>query len=194
MKASINPMVQPDEKNITCSRLSLHIQKFLSYIAVIKHASPHTVRNYGLDLKAFESFSPNLDLFDLNKKVFRSYLAELNQKGSTKRTILRHLSSLKAFFKYLIKEKIIEHHPLDGIRGPKLEKKIPSTLVYKQIEHLFAQPDTREFLGFRDRCIMELFYSSGLRISELANLNRRDLDDQSFTMRIKGKGKSASFR
>ncbi len=188
--------------------------KFLNHLRVIKNASEHTLRNYALDLEAFKTFfeeeilklkpelrsrKSNAELStppstpfcvqDVDKRSIRSYLAALSAKSATKKTILRRLSSLRSFYTYLIKGKLIEHSPLDEIDSPKLEKKIPSSLSYDQVERLFEQPDTSKYLGFRDRCIMELFYSSGLRISELAGLNRQDLDERNFRLRVMGKGK-----
>jgi integrase/recombinase XerC len=78
---------------------------------------------------------------------------------------------------------------LDEIDSPKLEKKIPSFLSYEQVQRLFEQPDTSHYLGFRDRCIMELFYSSGLRISELVGLDRQNFDQRNLQLRVRGKGK-----
>jgi integrase/recombinase XerC len=126
---------------------------------------------------------------DIDKRSIRTYLAALSAKSATKKTVLRRLSTLRSFYKYLIKERLIEHNPLDEIDSPKLEKKIPPSLTYDQVERLFEQPDTSCYLGFRDRCIMELFYSSGLRISELVGLNRQDFDERNFRLRVMGKGK-----
>lgn len=163
--------------------------KFLDYLRVVRGASEHTIRNYGLDLEAFQAFNQNIPLSQVDKKTVRGYLAHLNLKQTSKRTILRRLSSLRSFFKYLLKEKILSYNPMEEIEGPKLEKSIPSPLSYEQVQRLFEQPDTSSYLGFRDRCIMELFYSSGLRISELVGLDRRDFDSENFILRVKGKGK-----
>ncbi len=163
--------------------------KFLDYLRVVKNASDHTIRNYGLDLKAFEEYSQGLALDKIDKRSIRGYLADLNLKGVKKRTILRRLASLRSFFKYLIKEKHLVHNPMEEIESPKLEKTLPISLSYEQVERLLEQPDVKNYLGFRDRCIMELFYSSGLRLSELIGLNRADFDAANLTLRVRGKGK-----
>ncbi len=190
------------------------VRKFLNYLRVVKNASEHTLRNYALDLEAFKIFfeeeilklkpelrsrklnaelsvppSTQFSVKDIDKRSIRSYLAALSAKSATKKTVLRRLSSLRSLYKYLIKECLIEHSPLEEIDSPKLEKKIPPSLTYDQVERLFEQPDTSKYLGFRDRCIMELFYSSGLRISELVGLNRYDFDERNLRLRIMGKGK-----
>jgi len=162
-------------------------EKFLSYLQAIRNASVHTVRNYGIDLADFETFAKDIKAVD--KKIIRGYLTHLNQKGVTKRTILRRLSALRSFFKYLLKEGVISHNPLEEIDAPKLEKTIPAPLTREELDRLFQQPDTQTYLGFRDRAIMELFYSSGLRISELVGLDRSDFDSTNLTLRVKGKGK-----
>lgn len=164
-------------------------EKFLTYLRAIRNASPHTIRNYNLDLDHFASFTQAASLQAIDKWKIRAYLAHLNQKQATKRTILRRLSSLRSFFKFLLKEGVVSQNPLDEIDAPKLDKTIPAPLSHEEVDRLFAQPDTTFFLGFRDRSIMELFYSSGLRISELVGLNRADFDAANLTLRVRGKGK-----
>ena len=93
------------------------------------------------------------------------------------------------FFKYSCSQKLITINPAEDLENPKLDKKLPASLNYDQIQILFEQPDTTTYLGFRDRAIMELFYSSGLRVSELVTLNRHDFDPESLLIKIKGKGK-----
>lgn len=166
-----------------------HAKSFLEYLKVVKNASEHTIRNYRIDLERFIAFLDTPKLDSIDKRAIRGYLSALALKPAPKRTVLRHISTLRSFFKYLLKEKILSHNPMDEIESPKLEKTIPVSLSYDQVERLFAQPDTQTYLGFRDRCIMELFYSSGLRISELAGLNRKDFDGVNFTLNVFGKGK-----
>ncbi len=164
-------------------------EKFLSYLQAIRNASVHTLRNYGMDLADFQGFAQADDVKSVDKRMIRGYLTHLNQKQVTKRTILRRLSALRSFFKYLLREGAIAHNPLEEIDAPKLEKTIPSPLTIEEIDRLFQQPDTQTYLGFRDRTIMELFYSSGLRISELVGLNRSDFDVTNLALRVRGKGK-----
>lgn len=167
------------------------IDRFLHYLHAAKNASSHTLRNYGIDLSDFAEFCKNkkISFQQVDKFLIRNYLSELAKQGKTKRTILRRLSALRSFFRFLSREKEIGVNPLEEIESPKLEKKIPSPLSYSQVENLFQQPDISDYLGFRDRTIMELFYSSGLRISELAGLNREDFDGPSRRVKVFGKGK-----
>lgn len=169
------------------------IRDFISYYKSVKHASLHTIRNYELDLFAFSAYvvkiEPNLSLDKTDKRIIRLYLAKLSEEGLSKKTLLRRLSSLRSFFKYLVKEKILQQNPMELIQSPKQEKKIPSILTIEQIDLFFNLPDIASYLGFRDRCIFELFYSSGLRLSELTSLNREDVDLHKKMMKVKGKGK-----
>ncbi len=168
---------------------------FIRFLQVVRNASPHTLRNYRLDLEQFQEFSyeflqlKKLNVKEVDKRLIRGYLAALNSEAKKRRTVLRRLSSLRSFFSYLIKEKVVVSNPLDEIESPKIEKTLPVSIAYAQVERLFEQPDIGSYLGLRDRCIMELFYSSGLRLSELAALDRLHLDTKSLRLRIMGKGK-----
>ncbi len=172
-----------------------HKELFLQHMKVVKNSSIHTLRNYSIDLDQFLEFASSFlgektwEMKDITKKVIRSYLAELNNNAKKKRTVLRRLSSLRSFFMYLVKEGILSHTPLEDIQSPKLEKTIPVSIAYAQVERLFAQPDIESYLGLRDRCMMELFYSSGLRISEVVALNKSHVDVPGCKIRVQGKGK-----
>lgn len=130
-----------------------------------------------------------LILEKVNRLHIRGLLASLNNNHTSKRTIVRRLSSLRTFFKWAFSHKYISSNPTEDLENPKIEKKIPTSLTYDQIEKLLHQPDTHTYLGFRDRCIMELFYSSGLRVSELVGLSRNDIDANNRLIRVRGKGK-----
>lgn len=171
------------------------VSRFLDSLKVLKNASEHTIRNYSIDLRSLKSYltaqalpeDPSLSQID--KKLLREFVIKMMEEKAARKTILRRLSSLRSFFRFAVKEGHIEHNPLDEIVGPKLEKKIPKTLTYQQVQNLFDQPDTSTLSGLRDRAILELFYSSGLRVSELSLLNVADIDVEHLTMRLMGKGK-----
>lgn len=172
------------------------VDDFLSYLMVVRQASEHTIRNYRIDLEAFCRFklgenpcSPELGLKEIDKKGIRQFLASLSAKNAARKTLLRRLSSLRSFFKYLMKKQWILQDPCEGIEGPKGDKRIPISLEYEQVKHFFNQPDLQSYLGIRDRSILELFYSSGLRISELVGLNRSDFDRDNRCVKVLGKGK-----
>ena len=173
------------------------MDQFLRDLAVVKNASEHTIRNYRLDLEGFKKFfQPQVSkdetpfsIGQIDKRSIRQYLAHQSALGSSKKTILRRLSTLRSFFKWLMKGRKITHNPLDEIESLKVEKKLPTSLSYAHVERLFEQPDLASYLGLRDRCILELFYSSALRLSELAGLNREDFDRRSLRIKVMGKGR-----
>lgn len=168
-------------------------EKFIEHLRVVKNASEHTVRNYALDLKCFGKFIKDdkelNSLAQIDRKAIRNFLAHLHALQINKKTIVRRLSTLRTFFRFAFEQKIIPANPAELLDTPQIEKKIPTSLNYAQIEQLFNLPNTKTLLGFRDRTIMELFYSSGLRISELVSMNRKDFDPKSLLIKLKGKGK-----
>lgn len=168
------------------------VDRFLEYLKVVKNASVHTVRNYSIDLKCFKEYingEKPIDLSTIDRKVIRGFLAHLTANQSNKKTIVRRLSTLRTFFKFAFEQKMIAANPTESLETPKIDKKIPVSLTYEHIQTLFDLPDTKTLLGLRDRAIMELFYSSGLRVSELTALNRKDIDLKSLLIKLKGKGK-----
>lgn len=125
----------------------------------------------------------------IDRKCIRGFLAYLNALECSKRTIVRKLSLLRTYFKWAFSEGLTKCNPTEELESPKVEKKIPYSLNYAQVQKLFEQPDTSGYLGLRDRAIMELFYSSGLRVSELVGLNRSDFDFKNLLLKVRGKGK-----
>ena len=164
-------------------------ERFLHYLQIVKGASDHTLRNYSIDLKEFQNFFTPGEPEQVHKRSIRRYLSHIHQKGLSNRTILRRISSLRSFFRFATKEKLIPRNPMEDIESPKREAKLVTILSVWQIDLLLSQPDIDSYLGFRDRTIMELFYSSAIRLSELVGLNRTDFDDHSFLLNVRGKGK-----
>ena len=164
------------------------LQQFFEYLEIVKNVSVHTLRNYRIDLKHF--FNSHDDHFQkVDKFHIRKYLADLADQGLKKRTIVRRLSAIRSFYKFLHRNALISTNPLDQIEGLKLDKPIPKALSYEEVQCFLDQPDSFSYLGFRDKTILELFYSSGLRVNELVLLNRKDIDFSQKLIRIKGKGK-----
>lgn len=170
---------------VTFSEAQAH---FLTYLRQVRGVSEHTLRAYASDLDFFRAFL-DLDLLAVPKRSVRRYLAHLHEKGAKTRTVLRRLSTLRSFFRYALKEKWLEESPLDDIDAPKKEKRLPIVIHYDQVSLLFHQPDLTTYLGHRDRAIMELFYSSGLRLSEVVGLNRSDFDATNLLLNVFGKGR-----
>jgi len=168
------------------------IEKFVRYLEIEKNYSVHTVTNYKLDLQGFNKFIAGTELEKIDYLDLRKYLAVLKEKNFRNRTVGRRLSALRTFFRFLTKEGYLKTNPMLMLSNPKLDKHLPLFMteeeVYKLIESAFAKTD-KDILGLRDRAIMETFYSSGLRISELVGLNLEDIDFIGGILKIKGKGK-----
>ncbi len=162
------------------------LEQFLTHLSLAKGVSEHTLRGYRIDLNQFFIFVKDEPI---TKRTIRRFLAHLYEKKKSSRTILRRLSALRSFYKFAIREKWVSENPLEAIDSPKKEKRLPASITYEQVELLFSQPDLSNDLGFRDRAIMELFYSSALRLSELAQLNKRDFAALNLILNIYGKGK-----
>ncbi len=164
------------------------VEKFLDYLRLIKQASAHTLRNYRLDLNKFVAFT-KLQGQEIDRLLLRRFFAKFYEEGCARRTVLRRYSALRSFFKYMLKEKLISANVLDELQRPKLDKTLPRPLTLSEIRLFFDQPDLTTLVGLRDRAMMELFYSSGLRLSELAQLNRGSLDFKGKRVKVHGKGK-----
>ncbi|MDD5116793.1 MAG: tyrosine recombinase XerC [Candidatus Omnitrophica bacterium] len=169
-----------------------YIEKFIRYMEIEKNYSIHTIINYRLDLQDFNRFIAGTDLEKIDYLALRKYLAVLKEKNLSSRSVGRRLSALRSFFRFLSREGYIKTNPILMLSSPKLDKHLPSFMteeeVKKLIESAFAKaPD--DLLAFRDRAILESFYSSGLRISEVVGLNVDDVDFISGILKIRGKGK-----
>lgn len=166
-----------------------HLEGFFSYMKGAKDASLHTIRAYKIDIQDFIDFAKNCSLENVDKKIVRQYLAFMSQQGLSKKTIARRLSALRSLFKYFLLQKLVPYNPLDLVLTPKLEKKLPQVLTFEQVELFLKAPDQSTILGLRDVAMIELFYSSGIRVSELSSLNQDDIDMRSLSVKVKGKGK-----
>lgn len=162
---------------------------FLDYLKNIRNSSEHTLRNYRIDLEHFKEFLQEIPFEQVERRDLRGFLAWLTDQNKSKRTIARKLSTIRSFYKFLLSRQLIPSDPTEELDSPKLEKRIPVSISYAEVERLFAMPDTETLLGLRDRVIMELFYSSGLRLSELTALKRDQIDFESGLIRVLGKGK-----
>lgn len=169
-----------------------HIDKFIRYLEIEKNYSAHTILNYKLDLEDFAGFIGSTEIEQIDYLYLRKYLAELKERGLASRSIARRISTLRSFFKFLTREGYLKSNPILSVSSPKLDKHLPLFMteeeVVKLIESAFMKEGTG-VRGLRDRAILETFYSTGLRISELVSLNIRDFDFISGIIKVMGKGK-----
>ena len=169
-----------------------YIEKFMRYMEIEKNYSPHTLLNYKLDLNDFKKFCGQIDLEKIDYLLLRKYLAMLKEKNLGNRTVGRHLSALRSFFRFLCREGYLKTNPILMLSSPKLDKHLPSFMTEEEVTKLIesALPkDSNDELGLRNRAILETFYSSGLRISELVFLSLDDVDFISGIVKAMGKGK-----
>jgi integrase/recombinase XerC len=168
-----------------------HLEDFLRYLKVERQMSPHTLRNYRLDLTQFLEFCAehrqDLSLEQVTYQDLRAFLAMVLKKNR-KTTVARKLSSLRTFFKYLQRLGVTSRNPAKLAPSPKLEKPLPHFLSVDEAFHLLAEPKGDDFGNSRDKAILEVFYGGGPRLSELAGLNLKDVDLSPGVLRVWGKG------
>ncbi len=169
--------------------MNQRVEDFLNFLATEKGASVHTTKNYGIDLREFVKFITEKEFRDLTYLDIRSFLAFLKTREYSKSSISRKLACLRSFFKYLVRENILTQNPAAGIATPKKEKRLPSFMNPDEITKLLDAPAKNSWEEKRDKAILEMLYSSGLRVSELAGLNHDDLDFFGGLVRVRGKGK-----
>lgn len=171
------------------------VDLFLSHLKYEKNYSPHTVKNYSRDLAEFIDYlmagrsERTIRLEQLDHITVRDFLSHLHQKGNQKTSIARKLSALRSFFRYLHREGKIQKNPAKLVSTPRLPQKTPRFLSTGQVETLLQLPDTESARGIRDHAMLELLYASGVRVSELVQLNLEDLSLDQRLIKVRGKGK-----
>lgn len=171
-------------------------EKFIDYIDNEKKYSNHTVIAYRNDLEEFLIFIKSLNISEIKNidySTIRQYLTVLYNKNYTKKTISRHISTLRSFFKYLLIFKVINKNPMTLVSNPKADKKLPNYLHSKELEELLEVPNINTPLGFRNKLIIELLYSTGIRVSELVNIKTQDINFYEMTIKVMGKGSKERY-
>jgi integrase/recombinase XerC len=173
-----------------------HVTAFQKYLAVERQASPHTIRNYLSDLQQFFDFATT-DLHQalrtpdqITPELVRAFLAAAHKGGATARTLARKLASLRSFLRFLQSQGALNDNAARRVRTPKARRPLPQALSIDQVFALLDTPATPPTPHqVRDQAILELFYATGIRVSELAGLNVADADLTAGTLRVRGKGK-----
>ena len=175
------------------------VEEFLEHLEKERDVSPHTVNAYRRDLEEFSSFLSNYygargwTWGGVDRLTMRGFLGHLDRRGLSRRTMSRMLSAVRSFYRYLHREERVESNPARAIGTPKVPKYLPGYLDRTQVEKLFEHAQTRaqagDFNSVRDLAMLELFYSTGMRLSELRGLSRRDVDLLSQQVKVKGKGR-----
>jgi integrase/recombinase XerC len=166
------------------------LPKFMSHLTTERRLSAHTDSNYGRDLEGFRTYCDKQGIerwTDLDGQHIRTYAASEHRRGQSPRSIQRRLSALRTFFNFLIREGELARNPATDIQAPKRGKHLPKTMDVDRMGRML-EIDARQPLEIRDKAIMELLYSSGLRLAELVGLAIADLDLKDRTVRVTGKG------
>lgn len=154
-------------------QISTQIESFVGYLKVEKNASPYTVKQYVADINEFVLFMEQHQITVFAAVSYlhgRAFLAHLGKRGLSRRSIARKLSSLRSFYRFLMREEMLEQNPFQIVSTPKVEKKLPTFMYPQEIQELLELPDLSTPLGLRDRLIFELLYASGIRVTELVTL------------------------
>ncbi len=165
------------------------IDKFTTYLEAERNASTHTLVNYRVDLKEFHRFLETTELTKVTPLDIRRFLAYLTDKQSSRSTVGRKLACLRSFYKFLVRENGVQSNPAAAISTPKQEKRLPSFLEVDEISRLLESPQGDRWDSKRDKALMELLYSSGLRVSELVGINAEDVDTDGSLVKVRGKRK-----
>jgi integrase/recombinase XerC len=173
-----------------CGELQTWLSRFLDHLRHERRLSSHTLSNYGRDLARVRDWCREQGIGDwsqLNQHQVRRFIAGRHRQGISGRTLQRELSSLRSLYRYLLREGASECNPVQGLRAPKSGAKLPATLSTDLLATLLDRSSDKP-LEVRDLAIMELFYSSGLRLAELVSLNLTDVDLEDGTLVVTGKG------
>lgn len=171
-------------------QLSPAVDQFLLSLKAERNLSPHTCSNYRRDLNKLVDFVADCRLqywSEVTEREIRAFVAEVHRGGLGGKSIQRILSAVRSFYHYLASEGSVSHNPAQGVRAPKVGRSLPETLDVDQLSQLLDFP-VNDALSSRDKAMMELVYSSGLRVSELISLNIHDIDFRDASLVVTGKG------
>ena len=163
---------------------------FLIHLRTERRLAGNTVESYGFDMRRFSSFvlSAKVPLDGFSRSNFLSFLSSLREEGLSARSVARHVSTVRSFFKYLVREGILSLNPISEARGPKTGRSLPKYLTLSEVESLLSAPDSETPEGMRDKAMLELMYASGLRASEVVSLRMENVEANAGFLRILGKG------
>lgn len=172
------------------------VDSFFVYLESEKNMSSRTIKSYNSDFLDFYCFLEqemkydltSLNIEDIDHGLIRRYLVHLNQKGLAKSTLARRLAALKSFYRYLLKKQIIQKNPLDKVSTPKIPKRLPRFLEEQEVADVLRQSCKDKAAGLRNWALLELLYGAGLRVSELVQLDVKNIDLALRYVRILGKG------
>lgn len=166
------------------------VQRFVNFLERDKRLSMNTLQSYRRDIEQYFLYLQEINLQNIsnsNKTTVITYLLYLQKKGRATSTISRNLASIRSFYQYIAKNKLIEQDPTAELESPKVEKKLPQILSPEEVELLLEQPQCVDLKGYRDKAMLELLYATGIRVSELIQLDYQDLNiDMAYIRCCKG--------
>jgi integrase/recombinase XerD len=170
--------------------MDTEIRAFVNYLRVDKGLSPNTIESYRRDMEKFSVLvrERSLRVPDITRSDVVAFLTSLFQRGLDSRSVARHLATLRHFFRFALIEGLIEEDPAATIEAPKTIQALPEFLSVDEVEQLLQQPDLTNVVGIRDRAMIELMYSTGIRVSELCSIRMTDLKADPGCLRCIGKG------
>lgn len=167
------------------------VENFLEFLQNDKKLSDNTLESYNRDIKLYGNYldSNNLDAVKCDEESIKEYFGTLKEKGKADSTISRNLASLRSFYQYLYKTKVVSEDPTINLESPKIQRKPPKILSTEQVELLLNQPKCVDLKGYRDKAMLELVYATGIRVTELISLNVDDIDIEANSIRCNNRGK-----
>jgi integrase/recombinase XerC len=174
-----------------------YIDKFIDYISNERKYSLHTIRAYTNDLNIFFNFLSNynhkLNIINIDRSIIHLYIQSISKKKIGGKTLQRKVSSIKSFYKFLSDRELIKYNISDLIQIPKADRKLPNFLSQKEIAKLMSLPDLSTYKGVRDKSVLEVLYSTGLRISELISIEISNISRSKRTIKVLGKGSKERY-
>lgn len=171
--------------------MEILIDHFMQFLSVEKGLAANTLESYQRDLFAYTDFLKNQGVSEIgasNRSHIVSYLVTLQKKGRATATLSRNLASIRAFYQFLVRDRHLEHDPSVHLETPKIEKRLPKVLSLEEVETLLEGPDLGQPSGLRDKAMLELLYATGIRVSELVQLNMGDINLEMGFLKCMGKG------
>ncbi|MBE5805235.1 MAG: site-specific tyrosine recombinase XerD [Clostridiales bacterium] len=154
------------------------IKLFLEFLQNDKKLSDNTLQSYKRDINQFEKYveENQINYVKIDEKNIKEYLEYLQEIGKKTSTVSRNLASIRSFYQYLVRTKVILQDPTNNIQAPKIEKRVPSILTAKEVELLLEQPQDVDLKGIRDKAMLEFAYATGMRVTEIISLNAEDVN------------------
>lgn len=167
------------------------VESFLDFLQKDKKLSDNTLQSYNRDIKLYCNYleAHNLDVVKTDERELNTYLDSLKENGKAVSTVSRNLASLRSFYQYLCRTKVITEDPTINLESPKIERKLPKVLTSEQVELLLEQPKCVDLKGYRDKAMLELVYATGIRVTELISLNVEDINLENGYIKCSNKSK-----